>query len=44
MGLLTSWIYPIRGIVFLLTTPQLLQLVLKFLGEKQIYAQHADSF
>jgi hypothetical protein len=35
MGLLTSWIYPIRGIVFLLTTPQLLQLVLKFLGKNQ---------
>jgi hypothetical protein len=33
MGLLTSWIYPIRGVVFLLTTPQLLQLVLRFLGE-----------
>lgn len=33
MGLLTSWIYPIRGVVYLLTTPQLLQLVLRFLGE-----------
>jgi len=33
MGVLTSWMYPIRGVVFLLTTPELLQLVLRFLGE-----------
>jgi hypothetical protein len=32
-GSLTSWVYPIRGIYFLCTTPQLWHLVLRFLGE-----------
>lgn len=31
MSVLTSWVYPLQGIIYLLTAPQLLHVVLKFL-------------